>query len=378
MRVLVTDAGFKNSLSAIRNLAMHGVEVIAAAPSKLSQGFFSRFCTVRAICPPPEDDQAFLDWLLSTIRAQQIDVVLPIGDVTTTTVSRLKTHIEPYARVPVADWEAMRIASSKQETMRFAASIGVDIPRTYAAGEVVRSFPVVVKASEGSGQVRYVNTAEELAVCDSGRSVVQEYIPGEGRAFFALLDHGVPRATFMHRRLREYPITGGPSTAAESIADPILAELGLRLLQALRWHGVAMVEFKRDRRNGHYRLMEINPKFWGSLDLAICAGVEFPWLTARMAVGESFPPVTEYRVGARFRWGFEDLMHVLARPRDFAVFLKDFWNPGVQDDLRWDDPGPSVFRAAAVSAIILKRIALGAWRHPHVSPETRSERGLRG
>ena len=80
MRVLVTDAGFKNSLSAIRNLAMHGVEVIAAAPSKLSQGFFSRFCTVRAICPPPEDDQAFLDWLLSTIRAQQIDVVLPIGD----------------------------------------------------------------------------------------------------------------------------------------------------------------------------------------------------------------------------------------------------------------------------------------------------------
>jgi predicted ATP-grasp superfamily ATP-dependent carboligase len=373
MRVLVTDAGFKNSLSAIRNLGRHGVEVIAAAPSRLAQGLYSRFCTARSIYPPPEDHEAFLDWLLSTIREQRIDVVLPIGDVTTTTISRLKAHIEPYARVPVADWEVMRIASSKQETVRFAEAIGIDIPRTYTPSEPVESFPVVVKASEGSGQVRYANTPAELAACARGQVVVQEYIPGEGRAFFALFDHGVPRAMFMHRRLREYPVTGGPSTAAESISDPVLAEHGLALLQALKWHGVAMVEFKRDRRDGRYRLMEINPKFWGSLDLAICAGVEFPWLTARMAAGESFPSVTAYRVGAKFRWVFDDLLHVLARPQDFGVFLKDFWNPAVQDDLRWDDPGPVVFRAAAIGAIILKRIARGALRHPHGIPATRSE-----
>ena len=373
MRVLVTDAGFKNSLSAIRNLGQHGVEVIAAAPSKLAQGLFSRFCAGRTIYPPPQDHEAFLDWLLSTIQARRIDVVLPIGDVTTTTMSRLKAHIEPYARVPVADWEAMRIASSKQETMRLAEAIGIDIPRTYTSSEPVESFPVVVKASEGSGQVRYVNTAAELAACARGRVVVQEYIPGEGRAFFALFDHGVPRAMFMHRRLREYPVTGGPSTAAESITDPVLGELGLRLLQKLRWHGVAMAEFKRDSRDGRYRLMEINPKFWGSLDLAISAGVEFPWLTARMAAGESFPAVTEYRVGARFRWVFEDLLHALARPTDFGVFLRDFWNPAVQNDLRWDDPAPALFRAAAMGAIILKRMARGALRHPHGIPATRSE-----
>ena len=368
MRVLVTDAGFKNSLSAIRNLGEHGVEVVAAARSRLSQGFFSRFCTARTIYPAPQDEQAFLEWLLSTIRAQRIDVVLPIGDATTAAVSRLKARIEPYARVPVADWEAMRIASSKRETMRLAETIGVAIPRTYALDEAVESFPVVVKASEGSGNVRYVNTAAELAACERGPAVVQEYIPGEGRAFFALFDHGVPRAVFMHRRLREYPVTGGPSTAAESIADPNLAELGLRLLQALRWHGVAMVEFKRDRRDGRYRLMEINPKFWGSLDLAICAGVEFPWLTVRMALGESFPPVTEYRIGARFRWVFEDVLHVLARPRALGVFLRDFWAPGAQDDLRWDDPGPSLFRAATLGSIVLKRIAKGTLQHPHGIP----------
>ena len=377
MRVLVTDADFKNALSVIRNLGQHGVEVVAAAPKKLALGFCSRFCTERTIYPPPQDDRAFRDWLLRTIKARRIDVVLPVGDLTTTAVSRLKPQIEPYAHVPVADWAAMRIASSKQETMRFAKGIGVAIPRTYAVSETVESFPVVVKPSEGSGRVRYVNTAAELAGRERQDAVVQEYIPGDGRAFFSLFDRGVLRAAFMHRRLREYPVTGGPSTAAESIADPILAELGLRLLQSLRWHGVAMAEFKRDHRNGSYVLMEINPKFWGSLDLAVAAGVEFPWLTVQMALGESFPSVTEYRIGARFRWVFDDLLHVLARPKDLSAFLRDFWDPRVQDDLRWDDPGPSLFRAAAVSAILVRRIARGTLRYPHGIPAAPSEtRGM--
>lgn len=67
----------------------------------------------------------------------------------------------------------------------------------------------------------------------------------------------------MHKRMREYPITGGSSTAAESMYDPELRDLGLTLLKALDWHGVAMVEFKKDSRDGKYKLMEINPKFWG-------------------------------------------------------------------------------------------------------------------
>src|SRR5881628_436816 len=197
MRVLVTDAGFKNSLSAIRNLGRHGLEVVAAAPGKLSQGFFSRFTSARVIYPAPQDHERFLDWLVDTIRVRRIDVVLPIGDATTTVVSRFRAQIEQYARVPVADWEAMRIASSKEHTMRFAATVGIGIPRTYAADEDVDSFPVVVKPSEGSGRVRYVNTAAELAAHRNGQSVVQEYIPGEGRAFFGLFDHGTPRAVFM-------------------------------------------------------------------------------------------------------------------------------------------------------------------------------------
>ncbi len=216
--------------------------------------------------------------------------------------------------------------------------------------------------------MRYVNSAAELATCERGGAVVQEYIPGEARAFFALFDHGVPRAVFMHRRLREYPITGGASTAAESIRDPVLAELGLRLLNSLRWHGVAMTEFKYDRRDGRYRLMEINPKFWGSLDLAIAAGVEFPWLTARLAMGEPFPPVMDYRVGARFQWAFDDLLHAVARPGAVGAFFRDFWDPAVESDLRWNDPGPNFFRALSVSTTIVKRIVRGSLRHPHGAP----------
>jgi len=73
----------------------------------------------------------------------------------------------------------------------------------------------------------------------------------------------------MHHRLREDPPTGGQSTAARAYFSEQLKEYGLRLLQALRWHGAAMVEFKLDSRSGQFVLMEINGKFWGSLELAL-------------------------------------------------------------------------------------------------------------
>ena len=105
--------------------------------------------------------------------------------------------------------------------------------------------------------------------------LVQEYISGFGVGFFALFDHGQPKRVFMHRRLREMPISGGASTAACAYYDETLKEYGLRILSALQWHGVAMVEFKRQQSPDRLVLMEINPKFWGSVELALEAGVDF-------------------------------------------------------------------------------------------------------
>ena len=363
-RVLVLDGENKNALAAIRSLGRHGIEVVSGSTRRLTRGGLSRYSVGSVVYPSPASEEAFVAFVIEAADELGIDVVLPIGDATTRVVSKHKEAFSAHTAVPIADWTAMNIASSKRETVPFAIRLGVPVPRTYADKTAVDRFPVVVKQSLGAGGVRYVNDATELERVDSTDAVIQEFIPGEGYGFFALFDRGRERAVFMHRRIREYPVTGGASTAAESVYDETLRDLGLRLLRALDWHGVAMVEFKKDARDSQYKLMEINPKFWGSLDLSIASGVDFPWLAVKMALGELDEEVTNYRIGVRFRWVFDDLMHLAARPTSFAEVMRDFRN-GVEDDIWLEDFKPAVFDAVKTVGGVVTRAATGRLRRPH-------------
>ncbi len=134
--------------------------------------------------------------------------------------------------------------------------------------------------------------------------------------------------------------------------DEALLERSIALLERLGWSGVAMVEYKKDLRQGDYVLMEINGRFWGSLQLAIDAGVDFPRMLADASFGRPVSPVDSYRF-ARSRWFWGDVDHVLARWRDprsrwsdrlaaAAGFLRAF-GPGYRSEIfRWSDPRPFV------------------------------------
>jgi predicted ATP-grasp superfamily ATP-dependent carboligase len=368
MKVLVTDAENKNALAAIRSLGLRGVSVLAGSSRRLARGFHSRYRAGRLRYPSPHREEEFIAAVLDAARADRLDVVLPIGDACNRVLSKHLPELAAQVAVPVAPWRSMQIASSKRLAIRFAQDAGIEVPLTFAHKAEVAEFPVVVKRSIGAGGVRYVNNRAELEAIDASDAVIQEWIPGEGYGFFALFDHGRECALFMHRRLREYPVTGGASTAAESIREPELAELGLTLLRKLEWHGAAMVEFKRDIRDGRYKLMEINAKFWGSLDLAIAAGVDFPWLTTQLALGRFAGPPPPYEVGVRYRWVFDDVMHVAARPSALPAFLGDFRDARVHHDVWRSDLAPTCFDAARTVAILLTRSARGTLRRPHGSP----------
>jgi len=177
--------------------------------------------------------------------------------------------------------------------------------------------------------------------------LIQEFIPPDGDTLGveALFNKdSEPRATFVHRRLREYPVSGGPSTLRESVYAPELVEMALKLLKALGWYGVAMVEFKVDPRDNIPKLMEVNPKFWGSIQLPIVSGVDFPYLLYCMAVDGDVEAVFEYKVGTRCRWLLPgDILHFLNNPDRFRLqpSFFQFWGHKLHYDiLSWDDPGP--------------------------------------
>jgi predicted ATP-grasp superfamily ATP-dependent carboligase len=216
--------------------------------------------------------------------------------------------------------------------------LDVPIPNTMfvSDGEVggvierMKTFPVVVKPAcslvkhNGGWRktaVQYANSEEDLrALYDrheylGRRSLIQNRVLGEGQGIFVLMKDGTPQAMFAHRRLREKPPSGGVSVLRESIPlEKTLVDPALRLLEHVRWHGVAMVEFKVDHVTRRPLLMEVNGRFWGSLQLAIDAGMNFPRLLFQMAAGEAMNPLdNNYRTGVKSRWLLGDLDHLLMR-----------------------------------------------------------------
>ena len=123
-------------------------------------------------------------------------------------------------------------------------------------------------------------------------------------------------AAFAHRRIREYPVSGGASTYRESVTVPAdLRRWSEQLLRSADWSGAAMVEFRRCARSGTAYLMEVNARLWGSLQLAIDAGVDFPTMLVKLALGNKVEPVTAYRTGVRSRWFWGDIDHLIDRLR---------------------------------------------------------------
>jgi protein-tyrosine-phosphatase/predicted ATP-grasp superfamily ATP-dependent carboligase len=298
--------------------------------------------------------------------------------------------------LPIPSLEQYRALSNKYQLMEAARRQGVPIPDTIFIpdGDVekvlpqIDRWPVVVKPGRSLIQVRggwektsvlYARDAEELRRLYRGiaylrePSLLQTRVVGEGQGVFGLFERGEPRALFAHRRLRERPPSGGVSVLRESMAlhEPI-TEYALRILRSAGWHGVAMVEFKVDTTSGVPYLMEVNGRFWGSLQLAIDAGVDFPWLLYQLATTGTVQRFTEpYETGVRSRWWIGDLDHLLLRLRKsdrelslppgspskgqtIASFLR-VWDPKTKAEVfRLSDPWPGLYELAGYGAALLR------------------------
>jgi predicted ATP-grasp superfamily ATP-dependent carboligase len=156
--------------------------------------------------------------------------------------------------------------------------------------------------------------------------------------------HGQPRAILTQQRLLQYPDGGGGGIYNETTDEDDLKEMAISLLRALEWHGPAQVEFMRERRTGRPYLLEVNGRFWGSMDLAVAAGMDFPVLTCKMAARGDVETQLDYRVGLRFRWPFPyAILHAMETGR-WAGAFKDFLAPrkATRSDLVVTDPMPLI------------------------------------
>lgn len=365
MRVFVTDSDARQVLAIIRSLGKKGIKVTAGDHKKLSIGFFSKYCDEKILYPSPLKSPAlFKKSLLKYIANNKVDVLFPVSSPALYTVSSSLDIFSQYTSVPIPSYDIVMKAVDKALTVKIAEA--VPCPKTYMPKKISEvsalakkvDYPIVVKPriSSGSRGLKYAaNPAElryhfETTAKKYGSPLVQEYIPGnEIYGVSALLNkNSKPRAVFVHKRIRQFPITGGPSTYRVSVSKPSLAKLGLKLLEEMKWYGVAMVEFKVDIRDGRPKLIEVNPRFVGSLNLAIAAGVDFPYLLYKMAVEGDVHPILNYKLGVKARYLlFGDVLHLMASPsrlRLLPEFMNFYERDLSYDILNSDDFLPAVIR----------------------------------
>jgi predicted ATP-grasp superfamily ATP-dependent carboligase len=382
-RVLVTDGEQRAALAITRSLGRAGYAVTVGANAARSLAGASRHCVERVVLPDPlaapSDHGARI---VEVARHRSMDVVIPVTEASLLALLPLRGALGA-TRLPFPSEESFRRLSDKAALMALAEEQGLSTPRSLVLSTASEAdlllegritFPVVLKPTrslqERNGRrfkdgPRYVDRPEMLSAAlaevpeDAFPLLAQERIIGQGIGFFFLRWNSRTLARFAHRRLREKPPSGGISVYCESIAaDSPLMERAEALLAAEDWQGVAMVEFKRDIRDGIAYLMEVNGRFWGSLQLAIDAGVDFPAMLVAAALGRPASRVPDYRVGVRSRWVMGELDHLLIRLRSSnsklklpagapgrlrtaADILLPWRSPGRGEIWRRDDPRPA-------------------------------------
>jgi predicted ATP-grasp superfamily ATP-dependent carboligase len=327
--VLLTDGNYKHTYAAIRGLIKRKLKVGVISSSRLQLCMLSLLPIQRFIIKQSlhkEDNykkyEIYKNELLKILKKNKVKVFLPIGNSSCKMASLFKEELSHYTKVPIVEKEVMEIAQNKDKTFRFAKKIGIPTPKTFflkkqeeieAISKKIRFPCVIKKANVGESGVIYCNNQNELKkefrklLLNKKEEyvlpIIQEYLRGPGVGFYGLFDEGKCKAFFMHKRIHEYPVTGGASSFAKSYYDEKLKNQGIKILEKLKWHGVAMVEFKKEIKTGKFILIEINPKFWGSLELSYKAGIDFPYLDYLLALNREIPK-TNYNKKIYFKWFF--------------------------------------------------------------------------
>ena len=338
MKVIVLDGEQRSALAMTRSLGQKGIEVIVGAETNPSLAGVSNFCYQSFTYPSPiTNSEKFIEKIEFMAQEQKAFALFPMTDVTTYEVFRKRERLECVTKIPGVAIETFEKVSDKFKLFQEAERMGVSIPKTlYIEDQKMLwdmkneiPFPAVLKPgrskiiNEGKliqGKVLYAGNMDELLnICQNEDAfkfpfLIQEKIEGPGAGVFVLIHEGKAVALFSHKRIREKPPSGGVSVLRESIeADARAAHEAVKLLNHFAWEGIAMVEFKIDLRNGFLRLMEINGRFWGSLQLAIDSGVDFPFLLFQSLQSIPIKPVMSYTLGTKTRWLLGDLDHLLLR-----------------------------------------------------------------
>ena len=389
--VLVLGADSPIGLTVARELGARGVRVIAHGRSDRALARFSRFASEFLL-----ETRPLGAWLPDFAAARGLGAVMAVSEGQLLELATLHGQLGD-CRVLGPDAATLSRVLDKAQTLASAAELGISVPHAWqpqpgedhAARAAKVAYPVAIKWADpnavqagltGAGlpleKVEYAADAAQLMAILTRYDalerwpLVQQYCPGYGLGQMLNMAGGAASLRFQHRRLREFPPSGGVSSFCASIPlDQHAAQMARSeaLLAAVGWQGPAMVEYRYDPASGTYWLMEINGRFWGSIPLAWHCGAHFAWEAYRCGVlgecGRGAGPIRQRRA----RYVIPDAKRLVLVLRDpqvrigerlsaLARFWLDFLDPRVRYYVwSWRDPGPLFGDLAGIVSRLWRR-----------------------
>jgi len=396
-RVLVLDGDMTPALAVVRSLGRMGLHVDVASHTGGDSAIAGQSRYARCMLRHPDpltDETAFLAWCENIIDQGAYQLIVPVTERSVVPMQKLLNHAGG-ERIAIASPDALAIVLDKDKTLALAENLGIPAPRSVliermediAANLAALKLPLVIKPARSIGadaagrkqlSVEYAFSARDLETKTErflryGPVLLQEYFAGEGVGIELIARHGEIEFAFQHLRLHEVPLTGGGSSLRMSVPiEPELLDASQKLMRALNWHGVAMVEFKWNPADRSYSLMEINGRFWGSLPLAIAAGADFPAMLYELLTTDSIATRPAAKTGVYCRKLSSDLYwHEMVLRRDAPANLVRFPSNGqiLKDVLltflprhhfdvqQWRDLKPGLIDLGRIARSYYERIA---------------------
>ncbi len=366
---MVLDGDTRIALAIVRSLGKCGIKVIVGGPKKSSRAFYSRYCREFFVYPVDPGGGETAACILENIKKYKPDVLFPVLNKSFDAVIRNKIKISQHTKpIPLPDLESFRSINDKSVLIQTAQKIGIPAPRTWYPLNEQEAFRIFSrnnvrcvlkpKISAGGFGTFAVNSLGQLSeafsklkrlrnICmpdvffNAEQPILQEYLTGDVTTFFAYCERGRLQNIYMTKTLRNYPLPFGPGVCVCSIKNDSILNFSSKLLAHFNWNGIIGLQYIIDKTDGIPKLIDANPRFWGTLESAINSGVNFPKILFEKALGRKVYPNFNYHTNRKFRWLLiGDFMHLI-KSRNKHKALMDFVGDAyVQNEIDWKDAAP--------------------------------------
>jgi len=352
MKVLIPERETPNVLATIRGLGKRH-QFYLARGGRRGEMMQSRHRKGAVEIPDPtSDEEAFMEKIGEFEGS--FDVLMPFGHNATVAISQNLEAIGIPTQVP--SYSILRTGHDKALTVEACIRLGVPCPRTWSEHEDPPSYPVVIKARKNCGIQTGIRYARDRVELEAGLEemkrqpnvgnlsryddpLVQEMVPGPIHDCVGIYQNGEPKALLTQVRAETTPVKGGVGAYNRTTENPELIELTRRLLDGISWHGPFQAEYKLDSRDDRYKLLELNPKMWGTMKLSMKAGINVPEMAMEVALGRDVEPSFDYRFGVKNIWPFPLMWRNLIEEPSPGRLAKLFYYP-----VSLSDPKPDLYR----------------------------------